>query len=89
MADTNRKQALGKSFEVLTENTVRELAGWSCKVISSELHYRCGVFSHLKLAAVPLMRHVQVTIPQCHRMSKIMEYALPGRTKTLPLWINS
>ncbi|MCP3665008.1 MAG: hypothetical protein GY696_21345 [Gammaproteobacteria bacterium] len=46
MADTSRKQALGKPFEVLTENTVRELAGWSCEVISLEWHYCYGVFSY-------------------------------------------
>ena len=76
MSDKSCEQALGKSFEVLTKNVIRELSGLSCEVNSSEWHYRCGVFFHLKLVAVPqLMRHVQVTIPHSCRMSRTMEYA--------------
>ena len=87
MSETSSEQALGKSIEVLSENTVREFACWSCEVNSSEWHY---CFSHLKLAIVPyLMRHVQVSIPQCHRMSHNMEYAPPGQAKTLLLRVNS
>ncbi|MCP3668662.1 MAG: hypothetical protein GY696_40305 [Gammaproteobacteria bacterium] len=54
--------ATGSTYEVLTQAAVREVPGWSCKVIMSKWRYRCGVFSHMKLSGVPhLLRHSAVT----------------------------
>ena len=81
MADTSQ-QALGKSFEVLTENTVRELAGWSCEVISSEWHYCYGVFSHLE--AYP--DHVVCQGEETREGDKLTENALILMELRVMIW---
>ena len=83
------EQLLGTTIEVLTEATTREISGWSCKLITSEWRYGCGIFSHLKLASVPhLMRHAQLSLAECRRMIRWLKYTLQGRVKGLPLQFN-
>ena len=84
------EQPMGKSFEVLTEATTRELSCWSCEIITSEWRYCCGIFSHLKLASVPHpMRHAQLSLAECRRILHRMEYTMQGRVKSMPLRLNT
>ncbi len=65
---------VGTTFEVLTEAENREVPGWSCEVINSEWRYRCGLFSHLKLAGLPhLLRHSPVTRADCRGMENLLD----------------
>ena len=86
----NEETPLGVTYEVLTESSTRELQGYSCEILTSEWRYRCGVFSHLKLASVPhLLRHSSVTVPECRRMIRRESYTPPGRVSGMPLQLNT
>jgi hypothetical protein len=87
---TNEETTLGMTYEVLTESATRELQGHSCEIVTSEWRYRCGIFSHLKLASVPhLLRHASVSVPECRRMVRRESYTPPGRVTGMPLKLNT
>ncbi len=78
----------GTTYEVLTEAETREVNGWSWSPRSGR--YRCGVFSHLKLASVPhLMRYAKLSLAECRRMVRQLEYTPQGRASGLPLRLNT
>ncbi len=76
-------------YTVLQRPTVQKVTGYSCQILVSRFHFKCGAWSHLKLGSVPtLNRPQEVTIQDCEHLVRKLEYSIAGQAKSIKLELN-
>ena len=77
------------SYTIMQQPTTRKVTGFSCSVRRSIYYYKCGVWAHLKVAAVPKVSHpMDLTPTQCRTMATTRNYYYPGNPKPFQLQLN-
>ena len=75
-----------RRFQVLQEEKIERLSGYSCSVKFSTFVYRCGTWSHLKTALVPQIDHYEtVPISWCHDLAKRRKFKTEHSGASYPL----
>lgn len=70
------EKSLQASLSVLQRRSVREFSGHSCAIKVSTFMFRCGAWSHLKLARPPsLGEHLQLTTDKCREVFQTRRYS--------------
>jgi hypothetical protein len=60
-----------KQYQIVQEEQVREMEGYSCSMTVSTFVFRCGAWSHLKVALVPEIDHPEpISLTWCNEMTK-------------------
>ena len=79
-----------KQYQILQRENIHKLHGFSCTIQTSTFVFRCGVWSHLKLALVPKINHYE-TIPLswCNDLAKRRKFKTEHSGTSYPLELNT
>ena len=88
--NSNEEKSLGKTLTLVQKPFATKLMGYSCSIKRSSFYYRCGVWSHLKVAHIPeILRINDVPIPGCWEMINKRAFRQPRGSKIYKLQLNT
>ena len=75
-----------RDYTVLQRRTMFKMNGYSCDLTYSEWIYRCGAWSHLKLARTPRILHRETVSPQwCSQLVSRRKFKPDNTADSIPI----
>ena len=91
ICETNSREekSIGKTLTLVQKPFASKLTGYSCSIRRSSYYYRCGLWSHLKVAHIPeILRINDVPVEGCREMINKRAFRQPRGSNIYKLELN-